>query len=151
MSHSLTKLYTHIIFHIKDISSPIRKSDTYRLYSYIGAILNKNESIPIQIGGTTDHIHILCVVSKNISLAKLVEEIKRNSSRWIKTVDPFYCRFAWQSGYGAFSVSPSVHSKTVKYIKNQEQHHRKMSFREEYILFLKEYEIEYNEKYLWNG
>ncbi|MCD7937491.1 MAG: transposase [Tannerellaceae bacterium] len=149
MSHSLTKLYTHIIFHIKDSNSPIRPSEMNNLYNYIGTILKDNNSAPIQIGGTNDHIHILCVVSKNISLAKLVEEIKRHSSRWIKTLDPFYRCFAWQTGYAAFSVSSSVCSKTINYIKNQQEHHRKMTRTEEYILFLKEYDIEYNEKYLW--
>ncbi|MCD7931490.1 MAG: transposase [Tannerellaceae bacterium] len=149
MAHSLTKLYTHIIFHIKDINSPIRASEFNSLYNYIGVILKDNGSIPIQIGGTHDHIHILCAASKNISLAKLVEEIKRHSSRWIKTLDSFYRCFAWQTGYGAFSVSPSICNKTIDYIKNQEQHHKKMTFKEEYILFLKEYGIDYNEKYLW--
>jgi hypothetical protein len=89
-------------------------------------------------------------MSKNIALSKLVEEIKRHSSRWIKTLDKHYKTFAWQGGYGGFSVSPSVHDKTKQYIENQEEHHKKMKFQEEYLMFLKEYGIEYNEKYLWN-
>jgi REP element-mobilizing transposase RayT len=119
------------------------------LYAYIGSIIKDNESIPIKINGVEDHIHILCVMSKNITLAKLVEEIKRHSSRWIKTLDPYYAKFAWQGGYGGFSVSPSLHDKTKHYIENQEEHHKKISFKEEYLMFLKEYGIEYNEKYLW--
>lgn len=88
-------------------------------------------------------------MSKNIALAKLVEDIKRHSSRWIKTKDPHYKTFSWQAGYGAFSVSPSLHDKTKQYILNQEVHHKKMTFKEEYLLFLKEYGIDYKEEYLW--
>jgi hypothetical protein len=89
-------------------------------------------------------------MSKNISLAKLTEEIKRHSSRWIKTIHNYYKSFSWQGGYSGFSVSQSLHDKTKLYIKNQEEHHKKMTFKEELILFLKEYGIEYNEQYLWN-
>ena len=115
----------------------------------MGAIIKDNESIPILINGTNDHIHILCVMSKNIALAKLVEEIKRHSSRWIKTVDQHYKQFAWQGGYAGFSVSQSLHDKTKHYIVNQEEHHKRMTFKEELIAFLKEYGIDYNEQYLW--
>ena len=88
-------------------------------------------------------------MSKNIALSKLVEEIKRHSSRWIKNKGLDYSNFAWQGGYAGFSVSPSIHTKTKEYIENQEQHHKKRSFKEEYLLFLKEYRIDYNEDYLW--
>ena len=150
MAQSLSKLYVHLIFHIKNTSVIIRDEDKKKLYAYMGAILNDNESIPILINGTADHVHILCVMSKNIALAKLTEEIKRHSSRWIKTIHPHYKSFAWQGGYAGFSVSQSLHDKTKNYIQNQEEHHKKMSFKEELILFLKEYGIEYNEQYLWN-
>ena len=150
MAQSLSKLYVHIIYHIKNPLTKIRKEDKNQLFAYIGSIIKDNESIPIKINGVEDHIHILCVMSKNITLAKLVEEIKRNSSRWIKTKDKYYKQFAWQGGgYGGFSVSPSLHDKTKRYIENQEEHHRKLSFKEEYLLFLKEYGIKYNEQYLW--
>ena len=116
------------------------------MYTYIGSIIN----------GVEDHVHILCVMSKNIALAKLVEEIKRHSSRWIKTKSSYYNKFAWQGaclpawqGYGGFSISPSLHDKTKRYIQNQEKHHEKMGFKEEYIMFLEEYGIAYNENYLW--
>jgi hypothetical protein len=88
-------------------------------------------------------------MSKNIALARLVEEIKRHSSRWIKTRGTHYKQFAWQGGYAGFSVSQSIHGKTKRYIENQEEHHKKKTFREEYVAFLKEYGIEYNEQYLW--
>ena len=149
MSQSLSKLYTHIIFHIKNPHVKIRKQENNELYSYIGTIIKDTGSIPIKINGVEDHIHILCVMSKNIALAKLVEEVKRHSSRWIKTKGDYYTKFAWQGGYGGFSVSPSLHDKTKQYIQNQEKHHEKMGFKEEYIMFLKEYGLDYNEKYLW--
>jgi REP element-mobilizing transposase RayT len=88
-------------------------------------------------------------MSKNIALAVITEEIKRHSSRWIKTQDGYYKHFAWQAGYAGFSVSQSLHDKTKHYIEKQEEHHKKMSFKEELILFLKEYGIEYDERYLW--
>lgn len=149
MAQSLSKLYVHIIFHIKSNSCEIRKQEKDELYAYMGAIIKDNESIPFLINGVEDHVHILCVISKNISLAKLVEEIKRHSSRWIKTKSNYYSKFAWQGGYAGFSVSPSLHNRTKNYIAKQEEHHKKMTFQEEYLLFLKEYNIEYNEQYLW--
>ena len=149
MSQSLSKLYIHLIFHIKNNSVTIRNEDKKKLFAYMGAIIKDNDSIPILINGTNDHIHILCVMSKNIALAKLIEEIKRHSSRWIKTVDQHYKQFAWQGGYAGFSVSQSLHDKTRHYIEIQEEHHKKMTFKEELFAFLKEYGIDYNEQYLW--
>ncbi|PIQ29324.1 MAG: transposase [Bacteroidetes bacterium CG18_big_fil_WC_8_21_14_2_50_41_14] len=150
MSQSLSKLYVHIVFHIKINAVEIRDAEKQRLYAYMGSVIKSNESIPILINGTGDHVHILCVMSKNIALSKLVEEIKRHSSRWIKTMDEYYASFAWQGGYGGFSVSPSVHDRTKRYIENQEEHHRKKTFKEEYQLFLDEYGIDYDDKYVWN-
>lgn len=150
MAQSLSKLYVHLIYHIKTTSVTIRQKDEKRLYAYIGSIIKTNESIPIIINGIEDHIHILFVMSKNIALSKIVEEIKRNSSRWIKDIDNHYENFAWQGGYGGFSVSPSLHDKTKRYIQNQKAHHKKISFQDEYLMFLKEYGIDYNEQYVWN-
>ena len=148
MPQSLAKLYIHIIFHIKSTSVPIRKQDAHELYTYIGSIIKSAESISIMINGMEDHIHILCALSKNISLAKLIEKIKSSSSKWIEGKDNYYHHFAWQGGYGGFSVSPSLHDKTTQYILKQEEHHRRLTFKEEYLLFLKEYNIQYDENYL---
>jgi REP element-mobilizing transposase RayT len=150
MAQSLSKLYVHLIYHIKNTSVVIRDEEKQKLYAYMGSVLKSNDSIPIIINGTEDHVHILCVMSKNIALANLVEEIKRHSSRWIKTLDKYYSGFEWQAGYGGFSVSPSIHNKTKQYINNQEEHHKKKTFKEEYLMFLKEYGIKYDEKYLWS-
>lgn len=149
MSQSLSKLYVHIIFHVKNDLVFIKDGHKQELYAYMGAIIKDLESIPIIINGTKDHVHIMAVMSKNISLSKFLEEIKKHSSRWIKTKDNHYKLFAWQGRYAGFSISPSLQEKTKHYIENQEAHHKKLSFQEELILFLKEYNIEYNEKYLW--
>ena len=127
----------------------MRKEDQDSLYAYMGAIIKNNQSIPIVINGVENHIHILCILSKNMALAKLVEEIKRHSSRWIKTQNDYYKTFAWQGGYGAFSISQSVVETTKRYVENQEEHHRKQDVKKEFVRFLKEYEIEHDEKYIW--
>ena len=149
MGQSLSKLYIHLVFHIKNLLVPIRKEDKNDLYAYIGSVIKDNDSIPILINGTEDHVHVLCVMSKNIALARLTEEIKRHSSRWIKIHKPYYKQFGWQGGYAGFSVSQSLHDKTKEYIKNQEEHHRKMTFKEELAAFFREYGIEYDERYFF--
>ena len=107
MPQSLSKLYVHIVFHIKNNDVLIRAEDEKELYSYIGGIIKANESFPIKINGTENHLHILTTMSKNLSLAKFVEEIKRNRSRWIKSKGEHYQFFAWQGGYAGYSVSQS--------------------------------------------
>lgn len=150
MSQSLSQLFVHITFHVKYSSVLIKDDDSQSLYAYIGSIINDSGSSPIMINGMPDHIHIFCSLSKNVAAAKLIEDIKRHSSRWIKTLSEYYKNFAWQGGYGIFSVSPSLYDKTVQYIKNQRNHHQKISFKDEYLLFLKQYNIDYDERYLWN-
>lgn len=149
MAQSLSKLHVHIVFHTKNNLFKIHKSDRPELFAYMGTIIKDNESTPIIINGVEDHVHILCIMSKNIALAKLVEEIKRHSSRWIKTLDPRYKNFAWQGGYAGFSVSPSVVEKTKKYIANQEAHHKRSSFKDEYLEFLNEHNVDFDERYIW--
>jgi putative transposase len=149
MSQSLSKLYVHLVFHTKYNHPIISPTIEDELYAYIGGIIKSTKSQLIKINGTQDHIHILAVMSKNITLSKFLEEIKRNSSRWIKTKGNEYADFIWQGGYGAFSVSPSKVNAVIEYIENQKEHHKKVSFKEEYIELLKAHGIEYNEDYLW--
>lgn len=149
MSQSLSQLYVHIIFHTKYNQPLIRPEVEKELYAYNGGIIKENNSVPIKINGTEDHIHILATMSKNIALAKFVEEIKRNSSRWIKTKGEEYQHFAWQGGYAAYSISQSVIKRVKKYIENQKEHHKKVSFQEEYVQFLAEYKIDFDKNYLW--
>ena len=149
MSQSLSKLYVHIIFHVKDERTGIRPEDENELYAYIGGIIKQNASFPIKINGTGNHIHVLSTLSKNLSLAKLVEEIKKNSSRWIKTKNNHYKNFAWQGGYAGYSVSQSKIAIVTNYIEHQKEHHQKQSFRNEYLKFLQEYAVVFDENYLW--
>lgn len=135
------------MFHIKSHSVPIESEDCHELYAYIGGTIREVRGSLIAIGGTRDHIHILATLPKEISLSEYIRIIKANSSRWIKSLRSSYIDFAWQDGYGAFSVSPSLIEKTIQYIANQEQHHHKRSFREEYKLFLDTYGIDYDDRY----
>jgi len=139
----------HLIFHVKNNIGLIRAEDEKELYAYMGGVIKSSNSIPVNINGTEDHVNVLCIMSKNISLSDLMEDIKKNSSRWIKTKGTHYQNFAWQGGYAGFSVSQSKVDVVSRYIDNQKEHHKHQTFREEYIQFLKEYGIEYNEDYLW--
>lgn len=149
MSQSLSKLYVHAIFHIKNENCLIRSAEDHELYAFIGATLKFSNSLPIIINGTENHVHVLFVMSKNISLAKLMEDVKKNSSRWIKSKGAHYRNFEWQRGYSGYSVSHSKVEIVRRYILSQKEHHQKFSFEDEYIRFLKEYRIDYDEKYLW--
>jgi len=149
MSQSLSKLYVHLIFHVKNERVLICQKDEEELYAYLGGIIKQHFSEPIRIGGADNHIHILANMSKNISLANFIEEIKKNSSRWIKTKDIYYKNFAWQGGYAGYSVSQSKIEVVKKYIERQKEHHKKTTFKDEYIKFLNEYGINYDENYLW--
>jgi putative transposase len=120
------------------------------LHNYIGGICNNLECYPIKIGGHTDHIHILCLLSKKLALIKLLEELKSHSSKWIKTKSDELKKFYWQDGYGAFSVNPSEIEVVKKYIENQHEHHKQKTFQDEYRAFLKKYNVEYDERYVWD-
>ena len=104
--------------------------------------------ILIEIGGMPDHVHVLTSLPKTMALSDFVRTIKAESSRWIKGLNPYYSRFSWQDGYGAFSVSASLIPKVVEYIRNQESHHKVKTFMEEYKAFLQAYGIDYDERYL---
>ncbi len=150
MPQSLSKVYVHITFSTKNRVPMIDQEIQSRLFEYLGGICKGLECNPIQIGGYANHIHILCLLSKKITQIKLLEEVKKNSSKWIKTIDEKYKNFYWQDGYGIFSVNPSEISGVVDYIKNQEEHHGKRTFEDEFRAFLKKYAIEYDERYIWD-
>ncbi len=132
------------VFHVKCQRVMDRKADRPALYAYMGAIIKDNGSIPVIINGTHNHVHVLCIMSRNISLAKLVEEMKRHSSRWMKTRGEYYREFAWQGGYAGFSVSQSVFEITRRYIANQERHHAKKTYKRELSGFLNLYKVDHN-------
>jgi REP element-mobilizing transposase RayT len=150
MASSLVKINVHIIFHVKSTSAPMRTSDLTRIFSYIGGILKNIGSIPIAIGGMPDHIHILSSLPSNMSISDMVRIVKTESCRWIKTLDDYYECFSWQSGYGAFSVSPSILERTANYIMNQAEHHKARTFIEEYKTLLSAYGIPYDERYAFS-
>ena len=150
MGQSLVKQYTHIIFSTKHQQPLIIDAVENELYKYIGGICKNMECYPIQVGGYQNHVHILCMLSKKIPLMKLLEEVKSHSSRWVKNIDRRMNNFYWQNGYGAFSVNPLQVDKVKAYIENQHAHHRKKTFQVEYLNFLKKYNANYDEKYLWD-
>lgn len=150
MGQSLVKNYIHIIFSTKHREPFIHQSVENELYRYIGGICKEMECPPIKVGGYTDHVHLLCMLSKKIALMKLLEEVKSHSSKWIKTKSAEFKNFYWQNGYGAFSVNPSEIDKVIAYIENQKEHHRKKTFQDEYRAFLKKYNVEYDERYIWD-
>ena len=121
-----------------------------QMHAYLAAVLNNHDCPAIRVGGTADHVHALFRLSKNRALAEVVEEIKTSSSRWIKTQAKGLGGFHWQNGYGGFSVSPTELEQAVKYIEQQEAHHRSLRFQDEYRRFLKRYEVEYDERYVWD-
>jgi putative transposase len=150
MSQSLVKNYLHLLFSTKHRQPLIDEPIEHELHAYLAAICKNLECHPIKVGGYTDHIHILCMLSKKITLVKLMGETKSNSSKWIKTKGDSYKNFYWQDGYGAFSVNPSEIDTVIQYISNQKEHHRSKTFQEEYRAFLKKYGVGYDERYVWD-
>ena len=150
MGQSIVKNYIHIAFSTKNRLPLINSLIENDLHAYLGGICNNMECTPIKIGGFNDHVHILCVLSKKITLINLMEELKGHSSKWIKTKDASLKNFYWQNGYGAFSVNPSEVDVVVGYIANQYEHHKKKTFQEEYLAFLKKYGVVYDERYIWD-
>ena len=128
----------------------MHEEDLPRIFSYIGGVIRDMGGLAIEVGGRPDHIHILCSLPKSMAITDFVRVIKSSSSKWIKVLGPKYKEFSWQDGYGAFSVSPTMIDKTIDYIKSQYEHHKVRTFREEYELFLKAYNVKYDEKYIDN-
>lgn len=151
MGQSLSQLYVHLTFGTKNRFPFILTECEDQLHSYIAGTLKVYESPAIIINSVADHIHILFRLSKNYSLAKVVEEIKKQSSKWMKEVQGGDKKFSWQIGYGAFSVSGSKINVVKDYIKGQKEHHSIKSYKEEVEEFVKRYDIiEYDANYFWN-
>lgn len=150
MGQSLVKNYLHIVFSTKQREENIHPPIEEQLHAYLGGICKNLECHPLIVGGYTDHVHILCMLSKKIALIKLMEELKSHSSKWMKTKAKNLSNFYWQDGYGAFSVNPSEVDTVVHYIANQKEHHQKKTFQDEYRAFLKKYKVEFDERYVWS-
>ena len=136
MASALVKINVHIIFHVKSNGIRMRENDLKRIFSYIGGIINGIGGITMDVGGVVDHIHIIASLPKMKSLSDFVKTVKSDSSRWIKSIDTYYNKFAWQEGYGVFSVSESNKASVINYILKQEEHHRQYSAQEEFNIFL---------------
>jgi putative transposase len=149
MGQSIAKNYIHIAFSTKNRKPLILPRFEEDLHNYLGGICKNNDCFPIKVGGYNDHVHILCLLSKKMTLIELMEDLKSNSSKWMKAKDPSLKNFYWQNGYGAFSVNPGEIDIVVGYIANQHVHHKKKTFQEEYVAFLKKYKVEYDERYIW--
>ena len=150
MPQSLSQVYLHSVWSTKNRVPMIYPSVEQQLYAYMGGIIKKLGGIPIQINGMPEHIHVLSTLPRVVSIAKYLEEIKSSSSKWIKTQDAKIKNFSWQRGYATFSVSSSVVPIVNQYIIDQKEHHKKQTYEEEVIQFLKEYDVEYDENYLWD-
>lgn len=148
MPQSLAKVYVHIVFSTKNHHPFIQKEVRPELHSYIIGTLSNLGSYTNEIYANPDHIHILCSLPKTITMAELISKIKTSSSKWIKTKG--LSNFSWQDGYGIFSVSSSKIKTVEKYIRNQPEHHKMGTFKDELRRFFKEYEIEYDERYVWD-
>ncbi len=150
MGQSISKVLVHITFSTKYRQVLIDNEIEEKLYAYLGGICKKLKCNPIIVGGHKNHVHILCLLSRNITQADLLEEIKKSSSKWAKTVSKKYENFYWQNGYGIFSVNPSEAEVVVNYIKNQKKHHSKRTWEDEFLAFLKRYGVDYDDRYIWD-
>lgn len=149
MGQSLVQNYVHIVFSTKHREPLILPPYEQELHAYIGGTCKELECPVLIVGGYNDHIHILCMLSKKLALMTLVQKVKASSSKWMKTNDRSLEHFFWQDGYGAFSVNPSEVDVVINYIKNQHAHHQNKNFKEEYIAFLKKYDVTFDERYVW--
>ena len=149
MASTLTNLLFHLVFSTKDRAGIITDELEYKLHSYIGGVIRGERGDPIAIGGTKDHIHILARLPTTISIAEMLRRIKGNSSKWVGDLPGYRYPFAWQRGYAAFSVSQSVTGQVQRYVQEQNEHHKKVSFREELLSLLEMHGVEYDQRYIW--
>ena len=149
MASTCTHLLTQLVFSTKNWEALITNSLEPELHAYLAAIINGEGGRTLAVGGVSDHIHILAKMPHAISVSDIMRRIKGNSSRWLNANHKTPHRFAWQAGFGAFSVSHSQKQPVADYIRNQKEHHRKRSFKEEFVEFLQRHEVEYDENHLW--
>ena len=151
MAQSLSRLWTHLIFSTKDrfpfLNDRILRT---KMHAYLAEMLRKHDCETLIVGGVEDHTHSLFALSRTHSIANVVKEVKRTSSGWIKDASRQLSKFHWQGGYAAFSVSQSNLADVIRYIENQEEHHKRVTFQDEYRAFLTAYGVEYDERYVWD-
>ncbi len=150
MANTYSQIYIHAVFAVKGRENIINNKFKDELYKYICGIVTNNKEKVYAINGMPDHLHVLLSIKPNCLLSDLMRDIKAGSSKWINEKKFVAGKFQWQEGFGSFSVSQSQLDKVIAYIDNQENHHKKKSFKEEYIEFLKSYKIEYDDKYVFD-
>ncbi len=148
MPNTYTQIHIHCVFAVKYRSALIEKSFQEKLYGYISGIVQSRGNKMLAIGGTSNHVHVFFGFRASESLSDLMKEVKRCSSLWINQNRMSRFHFEWQEGYGAFSYSKSHVDSVIDYIKGQEEHHKNRTFREEYLQTLKDFGVEYDERYL---
>lgn len=150
MSHSYTSQLMHCVFSTKERRPMITPDLQSRLFPYLGGIARKNEMKLIAAGGIADHVHLLISLPKTLDIAHAIQLIKGGSSKWIHDTFPEHGTFAWQAGYGAFSIGIGEVERTVRYINNQAEHHRTKDFKTEFISFLDKHFVEYDARYIFD-
>jgi len=150
MAQSLSNILIHIVFSTKRREPFIDTTIETELFKYLATVCNTLECSSHAIGGTDDHIHIACSLSRTITVSKLIQKLKQDSSKWIKTKGHQYTDFAWQNGYGVFSIGQSQLDDLRRYIANQREHHRRVSFQDEFRCICEKYGISIDERYVWD-
>ncbi|KYG71874.1 transposase [Roseivirga spongicola] len=150
MANTYTQVHIQVVFAVKNRSSLIHATWEDALFRYITGIIQNHGHRVLQVNGMPDHVHILFGMKPDQALSDLIKQVKQDSSKWINQQGYVKGRFSWQAGYGAFSYSKSQIPRVVRYIQNQKEHHKKKTFREEYLEFLKAFEIDFNEGYIFN-
>ena len=151
MSQALSGVYLHLVFSTKDRRRYFQDLQVrQRLHEYLGGISKELDCEPVRIGGVDDHVHLLCRFGRTVSQAEWVKELKRGSAVWVKAQYADFRDFSWQGGYASFSVSVSNLEKVAEYVAKQEEHHRKVSFQDEFRALLERYEISFDERYVWD-
>lgn len=150
MPQSLASIQVHVVFSTKHRQSLLSDAIRDELHAYIGGIIARLRGVLLRAGSVDDHIHLLLAHPRTSAPADLIQEIKCGSSVWLKTKGSSFQKFQWQSGYGIFSISPSHRAIVERYINNQREHHRKVTFKDEYRRLLWKYGIEFDEKYVWD-
>jgi putative transposase len=150
MSQSLIQIMLHVVFSTKNRESWLQDEIRDELHAYIGGIIKNRGGVLLKAGSVSDHIHLLMALPRTCSAAEMVKHIKVDSSKWIKSKSVSYHKFYWQSGYGVFSISPSHERVVGDYIANQADHHRVVTFQDEYRRILKKYGVQFDEHYVWD-
>ncbi|AEU35641.1 IS200/IS605 family transposase [Granulicella mallensis] len=150
MAQSLSYLLIHVIFSTKDRLPLLKEEIRPKLHAYLATVTRNAGCECYRVGGVADHIHLAILLSQTLAVAELVKELKISSSKWLKAQSPTLANFAWQSGYGVFSVGSSDLEVLKKYIDMQEEHHKTLTFQQEYRIFLEKYGVEYDERYVWD-